>query len=125
MTFFSSKLKSNPIKCTCKLKSDLSDESIKSKIVDLKYIRCTNLNKTVEEAIKDANCGMICSFVLKPNGLGFAQPSILHQPNWFQKAFSTLLKTPNCYLASFAFYIQCLIFQFVNYLFRPSLGLGS
>ena len=51
-------MKNNPIKCTCKLKSDLSDESIKNKIADLKDIRCSNLNKTIEEAIKDVNCGM-------------------------------------------------------------------
>ena len=60
--FSFSKLKKNPIKCTCKLKNDLS--SIKDKIIDLNFIHCTNINKTVEEAIKDVNCGMSCVIIL-------------------------------------------------------------
>lgn len=55
------RLANNPIKCTCKLQSDLSDESIKRKISDLNLIRCSNLNKSVEEAIRDVNCGMSIS----------------------------------------------------------------
>lgn len=55
---FTRKLKNNPIKCTCKLKSDLSDESIKNKIADLNDIQCVNINKSVLAAITDVNCGI-------------------------------------------------------------------
>ena len=57
--FFFSKLKNNPIKCTCELMRQLSDTAVRSKIADLSQIQCTNLNKTVEEAMRDVNCGMI------------------------------------------------------------------
>lgn len=50
------KLKNNPIKCTCELMRQLSDTAVRSKIADLSQIQCTNLNKTVEEAMRDVNC---------------------------------------------------------------------
>ena len=57
------KLKSNPIKCTCKLKSDLADDAIRSKISDLDVTRCVNMNKTMLEAITAVNCGMFVTSI--------------------------------------------------------------
>ena len=37
----------------------LSATAVKSKISDLSQIQCKNLNKTVEKAMEDVNCGMI------------------------------------------------------------------